>query len=150
MTRTCLPPPTAYTVAGAIQAAAISSTITVKNPLTLNNSRAASWIACRVAAAYSARLLLLAFPEDPVDTVMDMFHAGPSSDVIRDILPCSRDEHPRGDCTDLLARVRQVRDELLRQEQNIAERRRRLDTYLANGYESHPARSLPVRTEAVP
>ncbi|MFT7867491.1 MULTISPECIES: MerR family transcriptional regulator [Amycolatopsis] len=71
--------------------------------------------------------------------VQDMFHAGLSSDVVRDILPCARDEHPRGDCTELVARVRQIRDELLRQEQTIAERRRRLDTYLANGYEAHQA-----------
>ena len=40
--------------------------------------------------------------------VQDMFHTGLSSDVIRDILPCARDEHPRGDCAALLARVRQV------------------------------------------
>jgi DNA-binding transcriptional MerR regulator len=72
--------------------------------------------------------------------VQDMFRAGLSSDVIRDILPCARDEHPRGDCAELLARVRQVRDELLRQEQHIAERRRRLDTYLADGYEALPTR----------
>jgi len=72
--------------------------------------------------------------------VQDMFHAGLSSDVVRDILPCAGDTHPRGDCTELLARVRQVRDELLRQEQHLAERRRRLDTYLANGYETPRAR----------
>jgi DNA-binding transcriptional MerR regulator len=63
--------------------------------------------------------------------VQDLFHAGLSSDVIRDILPCANDEHPSGDCAALLARVRQVRDELVRQEHHIAERRRRLDTYLA-------------------
>ncbi|WP_410586074.1 MerR family transcriptional regulator [Amycolatopsis sp. lyj-23] len=70
--------------------------------------------------------------------VQDMFHAGLSSDVVRDILPCARDEHPRGDCTELLARVRRVRDDLVRQERQIAERRRRLDTYLAEGYEALP------------
>jgi len=68
---------------------------------------------------------------DVVAFVQDMFQAGLSSDVIRDILPCSQDEHPRGDCTALLARVRQVRDELVRQERQIGERRRRLDSYLA-------------------
>jgi DNA-binding transcriptional MerR regulator len=72
--------------------------------------------------------------------VQDLFHAGLSSEVVRDILPCARDEHPRGDCAELLARVRQVRDELVRQEQHIAERRRRLDTYLADGYEVRPSR----------
>lgn len=67
-----------------------------------------------------------------------MFQAGLFSAVIRDILPCTREEHPRGDCTELLARVRQVRDELVRQEHQIAERRRRLDTYLADGHGAHP------------
>ena len=72
--------------------------------------------------------------------IQDLFHAGLSSDVVREILPCARNEHPRGDCTDLLTRVRQIRDELVRQEHQIAERRRRLDTYLAYGYEARPAR----------
>ncbi|MGW4059327.1 MerR family transcriptional regulator [Amycolatopsis sp. NPDC004747] len=71
--------------------------------------------------------------------VQDMFHAGLSSDVVREILPCARGEHPGGDCAGLVARVREVRDELLRQEHQIAERRRRLDTYLADGYGPHPA-----------
>lgn len=66
--------------------------------------------------------------------IQDLFNAGLSSDVVREILPCAQDEHPRGDCTALLTRVQQVRDELMRQEQHIAERRRRLDTYLAEGY----------------
>jgi DNA-binding transcriptional MerR regulator len=81
--------------------------------------------------------------------VQDMFHAGLSSDVIRDILPCARDEHPRGDCTELLARVQQVRDELARQEHHIAQRRRRLDTYLADGYETRPGRRLTAHTDTV-
>ncbi|KDN22195.1 MerR family transcriptional regulator [Amycolatopsis rifamycinica] len=72
--------------------------------------------------------------------VQDMFRAGLSSDVVRDILPCAGDERPRGDCAALLARVQQVRDELLRQEQHIAERRRRLDSYLVDGYEALPGR----------
>ncbi len=78
--------------------------------------------------------------------VQDMFHAGLSSDVIRDILPCAGDEHPRGDCAELLTRVRQIRDELVRQEHRIAERRRRLDAYLAYGY---GARQLPAHAGAV-
>jgi DNA-binding transcriptional MerR regulator len=68
--------------------------------------------------------------------IQDLFQAGLSSDVVREILPCARDEHPRGDCTELLTRVQQVRDELMRQEQHIAERRRRLDSYLTEGYEA--------------
>lgn len=79
-----------------------------------------------------------------------MLHASLSSDVIRDLLPCARDEHPSGDCSELLARVRQVRDELVRQEQHIAERRRRLDTYLAEGYQARPGRPQPTRTGTVP
>ncbi|WP_410575149.1 hypothetical protein [Amycolatopsis sp. cmx-4-61] len=71
-----------------------------------------------------------------------MFHAGLSSDVVRDVLPCARDGHPRGDCAELLTRVRQVRDELKRQEENLAERRRRLDAYLADGYEGAPQRTV--------
>ena len=74
--------------------------------------------------------------EDPDRVRAAQAKRGLSSDVVRDILPCAGDTHPRGDCTELLARVRQVRDELLRQEQHLAERRRRLDTYLANGYET--------------
>jgi DNA-binding transcriptional MerR regulator len=72
--------------------------------------------------------------------IQDLFRAGLSSEVVRDILPCARDEHPSGDCAGLVARVRQVRDELVRQEQHIAGRRRRLDTYLADGYEPRPTR----------
>ncbi|MFD5542348.1 MerR family transcriptional regulator [Streptomyces sp. NPDC127079] len=82
--------------------------------------------------------------------VQDMLHASLSSDVIRDILPCAGDEHPSGDCAELLARVRQVRDELVRQEQHIAERRRRLDTYLAEGYQARPVGPQPTRTETLP
>ncbi|MCP2244055.1 MerR family transcriptional regulator [Lentzea aerocolonigenes] len=73
--------------------------------------------------------------------IQDLFQAGLSSDVVREILPCARDEHPPGDCAALLTRVRQVRDELVRQEQHIAERRRRLDAYLNEGYEV-PRRSF--------
>ncbi|MFC0430827.1 MerR family transcriptional regulator [Kutzneria buriramensis] len=77
--------------------------------------------------------------------VQDLFHAGLSSDVVRDILPCARDEHPRGDCAELLARVRQVRDELVRQEHHIAERRQRLDAYLADGYLADGYEARPAR-----
>ncbi|QKV75829.1 MerR family transcriptional regulator [Amycolatopsis sp. Hca4] len=72
--------------------------------------------------------------------VQDMFDAGLSSEVVREIIPCAGDTHPRDDCAELLARVQRVRDELVRQEQQIAARRRRLDTYLADGYEARPAR----------
>jgi hypothetical protein len=38
----------------------------------------------------------------------DLYHAGLSSEVIRDILPCARQEQPPGDCSPLLDRIRQV------------------------------------------
>ncbi|MEV6823775.1 MerR family transcriptional regulator [Amycolatopsis sp. NPDC051102] len=84
--------------------------------------------------------------------VQDMFHAGLSSGVIRDILPCAGDARPRGDCTALLARVQQVRDELVRQERTIAERRRRLDSYLADGLSdtSHPLAGLSAAGRPAP
>ncbi|WP_458248366.1 MerR family transcriptional regulator [Streptomyces sp. MAI_2237] len=63
--------------------------------------------------------------------IQDLYRAGLPSQIIRDILPCSTEPAPpAGECTQLLARVRQVRDELARQEQQIAERREMLDRYL--------------------
>lgn len=71
--------------------------------------------------------------------VQDLFQAGLSSAVVRDILPCAGEERPSGDCAALLTRVQQVRDELVRQEHHLAERRRRLEAYLAENYEARPA-----------
>lgn len=62
--------------------------------------------------------------------IQDLLKAGLTSEIIRDILPCVQDEQPQGDCSALLARVREVRDELVRREQHIAERRSTLDSYL--------------------
>ncbi|MFJ9721427.1 MerR family transcriptional regulator [Streptomyces sp. NPDC101209] len=63
--------------------------------------------------------------------IQDLYRAGLPSQIIRDILPCSTEPAPPvGECTQLLARVRQVRDELARQEQQIAQRREMLDRYL--------------------
>jgi DNA-binding transcriptional MerR regulator len=63
--------------------------------------------------------------------IHDLHLAGLSSEVIRHIMPCARQEHPQGDCSALVDRVRQVRDELASQERRIAKRRRTLDGYLA-------------------
>lgn len=63
--------------------------------------------------------------------IQDLYRAGLSSQIIRDILPCTAPTPPAGDCAQLLARVRQVRDELARQEQQIAQRREMLDRYLS-------------------
>ncbi|MEV1026946.1 MerR family transcriptional regulator [Streptomyces sp. NPDC050264] len=62
--------------------------------------------------------------------IQDLYSAGLPSQIIRDILPCTGPTPPAGECTQLLARVRQVRDELARQEQQIAQRREMLDQYL--------------------
>lgn len=63
--------------------------------------------------------------------IHDLYRAGLPSQIIRDILPCTAPTPPPGECTQLLARVRQVRDELARQEQQIAQRREMLDRYLS-------------------
>ncbi|AXL92218.1 MerR family transcriptional regulator [Streptomyces sp. CB09001] len=63
--------------------------------------------------------------------IQDLYRAGLPSQIIRDILPCTAPTPPEGECTQLLARVRQVRDELARQEQQITQRREMLDRYLS-------------------
>ncbi|MEU1801770.1 MerR family transcriptional regulator [Streptomyces sp. NPDC019937] len=63
--------------------------------------------------------------------IQDLYRAGLPSQIIRDILPCTAPTPPAGECTQLLARVRQVRDELARQEQQLAQRREMLDRYLS-------------------
>lgn len=68
---------------------------------------------------------------DDVAFIQDLYSAGLPSEIIKDIIPCVRQEQPKGDCAALMARVRNVRDELVRQEQRITERRQTLDRYLA-------------------
>ena len=63
--------------------------------------------------------------------IQDLYGAGLPSEIIKEILPCVRQEQPQGDRSALLSRVREVRDELVRQERRIAERRQNLDRYLA-------------------
>lgn len=63
--------------------------------------------------------------------IQDLYRAGLSSDIIREIIPCAGPKPPRNDCAALTARVRQVRDQLVHQEQQLAERREMLDRYLS-------------------
>ncbi|MFE7115599.1 MerR family transcriptional regulator [Streptomyces sp. NPDC057654] len=80
--------------------------------------------------------------------IQDLYRAGLPSQIIRDILPCTASTPPpAGECTQLLARVREVRDELARQEQQIAQRREMLDRYLA-GTETPAGLDGPSRCSA--
>jgi DNA-binding transcriptional MerR regulator len=63
--------------------------------------------------------------------IQDLYSAGLPSEIIRDIIPYVREQESQGDCSALLVRVREVRDELVRREQRITERRKTLDQYLA-------------------
>ncbi|MEE2050498.1 MerR family transcriptional regulator [Nocardiopsis tropica] len=63
--------------------------------------------------------------------IQDLFSAGLSSQVIRDSLPLAGHTRTEADCSALLTRVREVRDELARQELRLAQRRKTLDSYLA-------------------
>lgn len=63
--------------------------------------------------------------------IQDLYSAGLPSEIIREILPCAGPARPKGDCTELLARIRQVRDELARQERQLTQRREMLDRYLS-------------------
>lgn len=71
---------------------------------------------------------------DTVAFIQDLYSAGLPSDVVRDVLSCAR---PEGDCSSLLERVREVRDELARQEHRLATRRRTLDGYLSGATTPH-------------
>lgn len=63
--------------------------------------------------------------------IQDLYRAGLSSDIIREIIPCAGAAPSKGDCTALVARVRQVREQLAQQEQQLAERRQMLERYLS-------------------
>ncbi|WP_037912596.1 MerR family transcriptional regulator [Actinacidiphila yeochonensis] len=74
--------------------------------------------------------------------VQDLYRAGLSSELIREIIPCAGSKRPDGDCSALLGRVRQVRDQLAEQERQFAERRDMLERYLSGaalpaGIDSH-------------
>lgn len=79
--------------------------------------------------------------------IQDLFRAGLSSEIIREILPCAGTTPANGDCSALVARVHQVREQLVRQEQQLAERRQMLERFLSGlatpaGMESSGARHL--------
>jgi DNA-binding transcriptional MerR regulator len=77
--------------------------------------------------------------------IQDLYRAGLSSAIVREILPCAGQEKPRGDCSALLARVQQVRDELARQERQLAARREVLERYLSGAaVPTAPASSSPA------
>ncbi|CAL9543281.1 Mercuric resistance operon regulatory protein [Streptomyces sp. enrichment culture] len=63
--------------------------------------------------------------------IQDLYRAGLSSQLIRDIIPCAAPESSGGDCDALVARVREVRDQLARQERQLADRRAMLERYLS-------------------
>ena len=63
--------------------------------------------------------------------IQDLYHAGLPSEVIRDIIPCAGPKPAQGECTALVDRVRQVRDQLAHQERQLAERREMLERYLS-------------------
>src|SRR6478735_11737500 len=74
---------------------------------------------------------------DVVSFIQDLFAAGLSSSLLRDIIPCVADGGTTTPPEDLLARVREVRDDLARQERRLRERRRTLDEYLAGPLVRH-------------
>ncbi|MFJ6723719.1 MerR family transcriptional regulator [Streptomyces sp. NPDC091281] len=77
--------------------------------------------------------------------IQDLSRAGLPSAVIREIIPCAGpSRRPDGDCASLVARVQQVRDQLARQEEQLAERRRMLDLYLSGA--AQPAGLDPDRS----
>jgi DNA-binding transcriptional MerR regulator len=63
--------------------------------------------------------------------IQDLYRAGLPSDIIREIIPCAGTSSPGGDCRELAARLRQARDQLASQEQQLAERRQVLESYLS-------------------
>ncbi len=66
-----------------------------------------------------------------VQFIQDLLGAGLSSKALRDVTQCISDAHDQAPCTDVIARVRQVREDLLDQEQRIRTRREMLDEYLS-------------------
>ena len=68
---------------------------------------------------------------DIVAFIQDLYRAGLSSAVIREVLPWLRSgRQPTADCSEILDRVRAVRDELALREQRIKENRQLLDDFL--------------------
>lgn len=75
-----------------------------------------------------------------VSTVQGLLAAGLSTEIIRDVLPCTQGKAPpRAMCPDLVNRVSAVRDELDHKAKRIAEHATALDRYLAGTDGSVPA-----------
>lgn len=85
---------------------------------------------------------------EQVAFIQDLFSAGLSSQVIRDSLPLAGHTRTEADCSALLTRVREVRDELARQEQRLAQRRQTLDSYLAGEASPRGILAAPPRQAA--
>ena len=69
---------------------------------------------------------------DLVAFIQDLYRAGLTSSVIREVLPWLRSgQQPAGDCSAILDRVREVRDELALREERMKERRQMLDDFLS-------------------
>ena len=69
---------------------------------------------------------------DVVAFIQDLYRAGLSSTLIREILSWLRaGPLPSTDCSSILDRVREVRDDLARREQRIKEHRQLLDDFLS-------------------
>ena len=66
-----------------------------------------------------------------VSFVQDLFAAGLSSRLLREIIPCVSEGAGKSPPADLLERVVRVRDDLLHQEERLRRRRQTLDDYLA-------------------
>ena len=83
-----------------------------------------------------------------VATIQDLLGAGLSTDVIRDILPCTTQErpHPAAACADLVARVVAIRDGLEQQAARITAHRERLDRYLTAGRRDAPPSAQASRS----
>jgi DNA-binding transcriptional MerR regulator len=77
-----------------------------------------------------------------VALIQDLFAAGLSSGLLRDVMPCVAGDGAGTPPADLLARVEQVRDDLLRQEERLRARRETLDDYLSG-------RRRPARIDAL-
>lgn len=86
-----------------------------------------------------------------VAAIQDFLGAGLSTDVIRDILPCTAGEQVSSSeaCPELLARVVAIRDGLERQAARIAAHTEKLDRYLAgtphDGSSTPGARRVAVK-----
>lgn len=75
--------------------------------------------------------------------IQDLFAAGLSSRIVRDIIPCAADGGGGVPPADLLARVERVRDDLELQEQRLRTRRQTLDAYLSDrATPRQPARTI--------